>query len=98
MIGRHLVKAICHRAISRTLLSAVCLIVSSAAWALTDTPPQRTKDNLIVAVYNIQWLGEKPHDLDKLAEVIQRFDVCGIVEIKDESALAESTGLSVVQG
>ena len=63
------------------------LAVSAPALAQTGSVPQRTDDNLIVAAYNIQWLGQKTHDLDKLATVIQHFDVCGIIEIKAESAL-----------
>ena len=47
--------------------------------------PQRTDSNVIVASYNIQFLGNNPHDLDKLAMIIENFDVCGIEEVKKES-------------
>jgi len=47
--------------------------------------PERTEDNLIVAAYNIQFFGDKQHDNKKLAQVIQHFDVCGIIEVKRES-------------
>ncbi len=50
--------------------------------------PQRTADNVIVASYNIKWLGQSKHKLDKLAMVIEKFDVCGIVEVKKESEVA----------
>lgn len=46
--------------------------------------PVRTPDNLIVASYNIKWFGNWTQDYKKLAKVIQNFDVCGIVEIKNE--------------
>ncbi len=49
--------------------------------------PERTDENIIVAAYNIQWLGQKQHDLQKLAQVIKHFDVCGIIEVKDEKAV-----------
>ena len=41
---------------------------------LSDVPV-RTADNVIVASYNIKWLGQSIHKLDKLAEVIQPFMV-----------------------
>jgi len=63
--------------------------------------PQRTNDNIIVASYNIKWLGQTQHDLSKLAQVIEHFDICGILEIKNEKklrdlkdALESHTGLS----
>lgn len=91
-------EAFFRRIVSLTSVAPL-LIAWSSAWALTDTPPLRTDANLIVAVYNIQWLGQKPHDFDKLAEVIQHFDVCGVVEIKDESALKElTTALETLTG
>ena len=74
----------------RTLTIAIVVALCAVgAHGQSDTVPQRTDENLIVAAYNIQWLGEKPHKLDKLAKVIQHFDVCGIVEVKDESAVRE---------
>lgn len=53
--------------------------------------PERTDDNLIVASYNIKWLGQTKHDFKKLAKVIANFDVCGIVEVRKETAVAELT-------
>lgn len=59
------------------------------ATAQTANLPIRTDDNLIVAAYNIQWLGDRTHDYQKLAQIIQHFDVCGIVEVKKEKAVRE---------
>ena len=70
----------------RTLFLALLLCVS-AAQAQTGTPPDRTDDNLIVAAYNIQFMGERAHDLYKLAKAIQHFDVCGVEELKGEAEL-----------
>jgi hypothetical protein len=53
------------------------LLGAGPAWSQTPELPARTDDNLIVAFYNIQWIGEKPHGVTKLAEIIQHFDVCG---------------------
>lgn len=83
----------CLRVVQAMLLGAAFLIAGNEAKALTDIPPQRANGNLIAAVYNIQWLGERPHDLDKVAQAIQHFDVCGIVEIKDEGTLSALVGL-----
>ena len=53
--------------------------------------PDRTNDNVIVASYNIKWIGQTKHDFKKLAKVIANFDVCGILEVKKESAIEELT-------
>jgi endonuclease/exonuclease/phosphatase family metal-dependent hydrolase len=54
--------------------------------------PPRTQDNLIVASYNVQWLGQLEHDMKKLARVIQHFDLCGLIEIKAEEVLSQLVG------
>jgi len=59
----------------------------AVAGAQTAEAPLRTEDNVIVAAYNIQFLGEREHRYDKLAQVIQHFDVCGILEVKKEDAV-----------
>jgi endonuclease/exonuclease/phosphatase family metal-dependent hydrolase len=51
--------------------------------------PHRTISNIVIASYNIKWLGQTPHDFEKLAGVIQNFDVCGILEVKNENSIAE---------
>ena len=51
--------------------------------------PQREPNNVIVASYNIKWLGQTPHDSNKLATVIENFDVCGILEVKKESEVSK---------
>lgn len=53
--------------------------------------PIRSQDNVIVAAYNIQWLGQNgyDHDVTKLAKVIKHFDVCGIIEVKREDRLKD---------
>jgi len=68
---------------------AVGIAFVGSVSAQTNTLPVRTDGNVIVAAYNIQWLGQKPHDYVKLAEVIQHFDVCGIIEVKVETGVAE---------
>jgi deoxyribonuclease-1-like protein len=52
-----------------------------------EIPPNRNSDNLIVGTYNIKWIGQEEHDFEKLAKVIQHFDICGIVEVKNEVAI-----------
>ena len=76
------------RARSWTVLFLLCP-ASGSALAQTATLPVRTAENVIVAAYNVQFIGERDHDLKKLAKIIQHFDVCGIIEIKRESVLAE---------
>jgi endonuclease/exonuclease/phosphatase family metal-dependent hydrolase len=75
------------RAFSAMLFTVVS--VATATWAQTDVPPSRAEDNLIVASYNIKWLGQAKHEYAKLAEVVEHFDVCGIIEVKSERALEE---------
>jgi len=64
------------------------LFLVSTILAQTAQLPERTDGNLIIASYNIKWIGDIQHNYDKLAEVIQHFDICGVIEIKNESALA----------
>jgi endonuclease/exonuclease/phosphatase family metal-dependent hydrolase len=70
---------------------AIQLLICRSVYGQTADIPARTQDNIIVASYNIQWLGQSTHDYQKLAEVIQHFDVCGILEVRKESAIAELT-------
>jgi hypothetical protein len=44
-----------------------------------------------VAFSNIQRIGEKPHDFTKLAEIIQHFDICGVIWVESESAPRDSS-------
>ena len=67
-----------------TLILSISLFGQSVSFA-----PERTDDNLIVASYNIKWLGQTKHDFKKLAKVISNFDVCGIVEVRKEIAVVE---------
>ena len=53
----------------------------------TKSPPLRTDENVILAAYNIKWLGQQAHDLQKLAKVVSHFDVCGVLEVKQEEEL-----------
>ncbi|MGE0490103.1 MAG: endonuclease/exonuclease/phosphatase family protein [Vulcanimicrobiota bacterium] len=71
------------------LVLAVVLTWTIPVLGQSQSVPERTDDNLIVAAYNIQFLGERDHDLKKLAKVIQHFDVCGVVELKSETELRE---------
>ena len=66
------------------ILTGIAICTGNSA-AQDYAIPQRTDSNIIVASYNIKWFGNDPHDLDKLAMVIENFDVCGIEEVKKES-------------
>jgi len=74
------------------LLLTPLMLLAPAPAPASDDMPRRTADNLIVAAYNIQWLGQRRHDLDKIARVIQHFDVCGILEVRNEKAVPELVG------
>ena len=65
--------------------------------AQTDTPPEKADDNLIIAFYNIKWLGNRQHDYEALAKIISQFDVCVVLEIKKETAFAELGDLLVAR-
>jgi len=67
-----------------TIATTATIVRAQGYWI-----PERTEDNVVVASYNIQWLGQSEHNLNKLAKVIERFDVCGILEVKKESEVLE---------
>lgn len=69
--------------------TVLALVLAQSASGQVATVPPRTDDNLIVAAYNIQFFGERSHDNTKLAQVIQHFDVCGVIEVKGESELVK---------
>lgn len=69
--------------VSAFLFTLIAATVNADGYSV----PQRTDSNLIVASYNIKWFGQSKHDLQKLAQVIQYFDVCGILEVKDEGVI-----------
>jgi deoxyribonuclease-1-like protein len=74
----------------KTFLSIITFTLSSILFSQgVSTVPERTDDNLIVASYNIKWLGQTKHDFKKLAKVISNFDVCGIVEVRKEISVVE---------
>lgn len=69
------------------LASLLFWIASLDARALTNVPPSRDPNNVIVAFYNIKWFGKTPRNIEKLARVIQHFDICSVLEIKNERVL-----------
>jgi len=69
------------------IVSILTFLTFQRALCQVSEIPERATGNLVVAVYNIQFFGASHHDLGKLAKVIQNFDVCGILEVKRESAI-----------
>ena len=69
------------------LMACLLCVLLAAVHTEDYRVPQRNENNVIVASYNIKWLGQTPHDLSKLAQVIQNFDICGIIEVKDEDTI-----------
>ena len=65
----------------------ICVFLFRSAYAEEYKVPIRTEGNVIIASYNIKWFGQLKHDLNKLAQVIQCFDICGIVEVKEEKTI-----------
>jgi len=74
---------------SFAIAPTMSILSAFSAAGQTTTIPTRTEQNVIVASYNIKWMGDTPHDFTKLASVIQHFDVCGILEVKKETAVAD---------
>ena len=67
----------------------LALVILENVYSQAPDVPERTDNNLIVASYNIKWFGQTAHDVEKLANVIQHFDVCGVLEVKNEMAIKE---------
>lgn len=67
----------------------ISLLVTDAACGQTFDPPERTENTIVVACYNIKWLGYGAKESDRLARVVEHFDVCGVLEIKREEALRD---------
>jgi len=74
----------------RRLLTILALLFAArGALAQTLEPPERRENTIVVASYNIKWLGYGENDYERLARVIEHFDVCGVLEIKREEALRD---------
>ena len=59
----------------------------------TQQIPNREDNNILVAAWNIKWLGlGDSKDIPKVAQVLALFDVCGIMEIRRESVFADLAG------
>ena len=67
----------------------ICIVFAGVSFAKHYGVPERTEDNIVVASYNINFPGQSTHDLGKLAKVIKNFDVCGILDFKDETEVAK---------
>jgi hypothetical protein len=72
-----------------SLILIILAVAASSVAAQTDVLPTRKNNNLIVASYNIKWLGDWPHNYDSLGTVIELFDVCGILELDVEYGLRD---------
>ncbi|MAG66157.1 hypothetical protein FJN13_14565 [Alteromonas mediterranea] len=68
------------------------LTTSALADYKTQILKQDNQSNLIVASYNIKWFQHANQSYEMLAQVISNFDICGIVELKDEKALRSLVG------
>lgn len=66
-------------------IGAAMFLTFIVSFKKAPSPPE--DQSITVAAYNIKWLGHWSQDFSKLAKVISQFDVCGIVEVKDEDTL-----------
>ena len=60
-----------------------------AEYHAAEIPRKLNHSNLIVASYNIKWFQNGNQNYKKLARVIKNFDICGIVEIRNEKAMIQ---------
>lgn len=67
----------------------IFFLVISTALLSSFYPSNSSRYTFKIATYNIKWLGQADHNYELLAKVISEFDLCGIVEVKDENDLKE---------
>lgn len=73
------------------LVSIVLLFFSLSAFSGQENVPGTLSSDtksIKLASYNIKWFGSTDADIKLLARVIQEFDICGIIEIRNERALS----------
>lgn len=68
------------------LALCVSFLTPRASGQSIDVAP-RTNANLLVCSWNIKWFRDTGRDLAKLAKVIAKFDLCGIIELQSDRVL-----------
>lgn len=70
------------------LIVALCLsLLAPQARAQSTEVVSRTDAHLLVCSWNIKWFKDTGRDLAKLAKIIAKFDLCGIIELQSDRVL-----------
>jgi len=77
-----------HRKVLSFVLLWVSLVVPPA-WSQSTHVEPRTVNNLLLCSWNIKWFKDTGRDLTKLAKVITKFDLCGIIELQSDRVLED---------
>ena len=73
----------------------LCIVVlaltlgTHRVWGQSTTVEPRTPTTLLVCSWNIKWFRDTGRDLAKLAKVIAKFDLCGIIELQSDRVLQD---------
>lgn len=70
-------------------LSLSLLFTPLYGWTQSVDVEPRTNSNLLVCSWNIKWFKDTGRDLTKLAKVIGKFDLCGIIELQSDKVMEE---------
>lgn len=74
----------------RKVLSLLLLwlsLLAQPAWSQSTHVEPRTASNLLICSWNVKWFKDSGRDLTKLAKVIAKFDLCGIVELQSDTVM-----------
>ena len=63
------------------------LLLAPPSWGQSPVVEPRSANNLLLCSWNIKWFKDTGRDLAKLAKVIAKFDICGIVELQSDLVL-----------
>lgn len=73
---------------NKLLIAATILIAASVFSAQPASEvAQRKDDNIIIASFNVMLFSEDRQNIEQVAKVVEKFDLCGIVELKTVEAM-----------
>jgi deoxyribonuclease-1-like protein len=69
------------------LVVLALLLLAPPSWGQSTHVEPRSTNNLLLCSWNIKWFKDSGRDVAKLAKVIAKFDICGIVELQSDLVL-----------
>ncbi len=77
------------RARALMFVTLALLLLAPPSWGQSTHVEPRSANNLLLCSWNIKWFKDTGRELTKLAKIIAKFDLCGIVELQSDLVLED---------